>query len=205
MTQSRSRHPVSPDRLRAALRQAVPAMLLRAGSAASPEPLQVQRAPAPTAPAQMAAAQSTDAATRAELQALYARCLHTYRNAIRPQDTDHDDAGAAMALFVATCLHALNGTDATPQMIDTLERQLRGVVQHSADWHGAPVAQRQVFFERTAILGVLMAGHHGKARSEGAGALAEVRRVARAYLRQLLGFDPDALTIGASGLRVQPR
>ena len=122
----------------------------------------------PTAPAQMAAAQSQDAPTRAQLEALYARCLRTYRTSIRPQDTELDDAGAAVALFVAVNLHALHDIEATPSMLDVLERQLRGVTRRSAEWDVASRAQRQCFFERIAILAVLMAGNHGHAKSQGA-------------------------------------
>lgn len=203
MTQPRSG--LTHNRLDAALRKTLPAMLLRAGSMDSHEPLCVERAPKPSAPTQMAAAQSHDAAARAELEALYARCLQTYRDAIRPQDTEHDDVGAAMAWFVAANLHALNGSEATPATLQALEQQLRSMTRRNADWDTASNEQRQFFFERTAILGVLMAGNHGKAKSEGAAALAALRRIAREYLERLLGFNADSLTIGPCGLVVRNR
>ena len=205
MTQSRSGHLGTHNRLNAALRKTLPAMLLRAGSTGSHEPLRVERAPMPSAPMQMAAAQSQDAATRAELEALYTRCLQTYRDAIRPQDGEHDDVGAAMALFVGVNLHALNGVKATTATLEALELQLRGVTRRSADWDAATNDQRQFFFERTAILGVLMAGNHGKAKAQGATALAALRRVAREYLQHLLGFNADALTLGPNGLAMRNR
>ena len=205
MTQSRSGHHGTHSRLDAALRKTLPAMLLRAGSTDRHEPLRVERAPMPSAPTQMAAAQSQDAATRAELEAMYTRCLQTYRDAIRPQDGEHDDVGAAMALFVGANLHALNGATATPAMLEALEQQLRSVTCRSADWDAASKEQRQFFFERTAILGVLMAGNHAKAKAQGAAALAALRRIAREYLQQLLGFNADALTIGPDGLAMRER
>lgn len=200
MTQSRSGLHGAQRHLEATLRQTLPAMLLRAGTSDPDEPLQVERAGMPTAPAQMAAAQSQDAPTRAQLEALYARCLRTYRTSIRPQDTELDDAGAAVALFVAVNLHALHDIEATPSMLDVLERQLRSVTRRSAEWDVASRAQRQCFFERIAILGVLMAGNHGHAKSQGATALADLRCIAREYLEQLLGFKADRLTLGPAGL-----
>lgn len=194
------------SRLEATLRRTLPAMLLRAQLAQDDgEPLRVERAPMPTAPAQMAAAQSSDPAIRAELHALYGRCLQTYRDAIRPHDSETDDAGAAVALFAAANLHAINGVAVTQPMLDALELQLRGLSRRSADWDAATREQRQFFFERTAILAVLITGQHAKARAQGAPALAEVRRLARGYLEQLLGVDPARLTIGPAGLALRNR
>lgn len=193
-------------RLEATLRRTLPAMLLRAQLAQDDgEPLRVERAPMPTAPAQMAAAQSSDPALRAELRALYGRCLQTYRDAVRPHDGEHDDAGAAVALFAAANLHAINGAAVTQPMLDALELQLRGLSRRSADWDAATREQRQFFFERTAILAVLITGQHAKARAQRAPALTEVRRLARGYLEQLLGVDPARLTIGPAGLALRNR
>ena len=203
MTQSRSGLHGAQRHLDATLRQTLPAMLLRASASDSDEPLQVERAAMASAPTQMAAAQSADPTTRAQLEALYARCLQTYRSAIRPQDTAWDDVGAAVALFVAVNLHALHDIEATPSVLDVLERQLRSVTRRSAEWDVAPREQRQFFFERIAILGVLMAGNHGKAKSQGATALAELHRIAREYLEQLLGFNADRLTVGPAGLAMR--
>ncbi|HEX6018732.1 MAG TPA: DUF6683 family protein [Burkholderiaceae bacterium] len=180
-------------------------MLLRAQLSQDDEPLRVVPAPMPIAPTRMAAAQSNDTATRAELQALYTRCLQTYRDAAHSEGGEHEDAGAAMALFVAANLSALNDVEVTPTLLDVLERQLRGLTRRSADWDAAPPEKRQYFFERTAILGVLITGHHGNAKTQGAAALADVRRIARGYLEQLLGFDPRRLTIGPAGLTLRSR
>lgn len=201
MTQSRSGLHATNRQLQATLRKTLPAMLLRAGlSPDHDHPLRIERAPTPTAPAQMAATQVQDAATRADLCAMYARCLQTYRDAIRPQDTEADDAGAAMAFFVAANMHALHAVAPSQQMVDALEQQLRAVTRRVAEWDAASPAQRQFFFERLAILGVLMIGNVAKAKAEAPGATAELRRTARQYLQQMLGFSPDALTIGPDGL-----
>ena len=201
MTQSRSGLHAANRQIQAALSKTLPAMLLRAGlSPDHDHPLRVERAPAPAAPTQMAATQSQDAAVREELAAMYARCLQTYRDSIRSQDTDVDDAGAAMAFFVAANLHVLHAVQASSQTLEILERQLRGVTRRAAEWDGASPPQRQFFFERIAILGVLMIGSRAKALSQGPAAMAELRRTARQYLHQMLGFNPDALTIGPDGL-----
>jgi hypothetical protein len=134
---------------------------------------------------------------------MYARCLQTYRDSVRPLDTLDDDAGAAMAFFVAANLRALRTVQASQHTLDTLERQLRGVTRRSADWDTASQEQRQFFFERLAILGVLMAGSHERAKSQGPAAMADLQRTAREYLRQMLGFNPDALTIGPEGLAMR--
>ncbi len=56
-----------------------------------------------------------------------------------------------------------------------------------------------------AILGVLMTGNHAKASTQGAGPLAEVRRIASRYLEQLLGLNPKLLTLGPAGLAMRSR
>lgn len=201
MTQFRSGLHAAHRQAQATLRKTLPAMLLRTGlSPDHDQPLRIERAPAPTAPTQMAAAQGRDDATREQLATMYARCLQTYRDSIRPQDTESDDAGAAMAFFVAANLHTLRAVRASQQTLDTLEQQLRAVTRRSAEWDAATPAQRQFFFERLAILGVLMIGSHDKAKSQGPAAMAELRRTARQYLQQMLGFNPDSLTIGQDGL-----
>ena len=207
MTHSRSGLHAASRRFDAALRQTVPAMLLRAGLSSDPEhpPLRVERAPTATAPTQMATLQSRDAATRAQLETLYATCQKTYRESIRPQDTEDDDAGAAVALFISANLHVLHDEQATPDMFEALELQLRGVTRRSAEWDAASQAQRQAFFERIAILAVLMAGSLDRAKSEGPAALADLRRTARQYLQQMLGVNPDLLTIGPTGLVMRGR
>lgn len=201
MTQFRSGLHAANRQAQAALCKTLPAMLLRTGlSPDHDQPLRIERAPAPTAPTQMAAAQSRDEATREQLAPMYASCLQTYRGSIRPQDTESDDAGAAMAFFIIANLHALRTVQTSQPIFDTLEQQLRGVTRRSAEWDRATLQQRQFFFERLAILGVLMIASYEKAKAEGPAAMAELRRTARQYLQQMLGLNPDSLTIGPDGL-----
>lgn len=165
-------------------------------------PLHIEPAATPLAPRQMAAAQCAGGATRERLAASYEVCLSTYRDIARNQGgaADVDDVGAVMAFFVAINLHALHGVDIAADALKPLERQLRGVSRLAADWDAAPPAQRQVFFERIAIVSILMSRSLADAAAQGPAALADVRRSARAYLQHVLGLNPDRVTLGANGL-----
>lgn len=176
------------------------------GDAPSDRPaLTVQRASAPIAPARLASAHPGDAAARERARELYRRCLAHYRGVVRPQDqsSDFDDAGAAVAAFVAANLGALQGEPVTPGMLRALERQLHGIARVSSDWKAAPIVERQAYFEQMALLAVLVAESAAQAPAQGAAAVAKVRQAARGYLRQLLGLDPDHLTLGPQGLGVR--
>jgi len=166
--------------------------------------LTVERASTPRAPAWMADAQSSDPAARRSAREMYQRCLEIYRTVVRPQDTTHDDAGAALAVFVAINLNVLHDLPTTPAALLLLERQLLGVARQVSAWDSASIAQRQFYFEQMATLGVFVAGLMERARSEGAAAQAKVRKTARDYLRHVLGMDPDLLTFGAHGLALRP-
>jgi hypothetical protein len=164
----------------------------------------VERASTSRAPTWTADAQSSDPAARRSARETYQRCLEIYRTAVRPQDTTHDDAGAALAFFVAINLNALHDLPTTPDVLLLLERQLLGLVRQISAWDSASIAQRQFYFEQIATLGVFVAGLMERARSEGAAALAKVQKTARGYLRHVLGMDPDLLTFGAHGLALRP-
>jgi hypothetical protein len=166
--------------------------------------LLVERSPHSVGPARMAEALQVDAATREQMRAAYEQCLHTYRNVVRAQDIGlpFDDAVAAVAYFVAANLYALTGIDSTPLMLVRLERQLGALVHMTTRWDAAPIADRQLYFEQTAISGVLMASMAKQARSRGAEAVATLKSTARRNLHQLLGLDPDLLSLGRDGLTV---
>jgi hypothetical protein len=119
------------------------------------------------------------------------------------QGSEYDDAGAAVAAFVAANLCALQGQPVTAEMLRALERQLHGIARVSSDWKAAPVVERQAYFEQMALLAVLVAESAAQATAQGAAAVAKVRQAARGYLRQLLGLDPDHLTLGPQGLGVR--
>jgi hypothetical protein len=181
--------------------------LLQAESARAAElaPLRLPPAPVATAPLQLAAAQTTDPRTRRQLVASYERCLRIYREIARSQapDTTDDDLGAAMALFVAANLLALHGVDADRALMPRLERQLRGVSRRASNWDACSPAQRQTFFERIAILAVLVSGSHARAAAQGPAERAKVRAAARLYLQDMLGLNPELLTLGPEGLAVR--
>jgi len=167
--------------------------------------LTVERARAPIAPARLARAHPGDAAARERARQLYERCLQHYRCVVRAQDQGSglDDAGAAVAAFVAANLGALQARPVTPGMLRALQRQLHGITRASSGWKAAPVVERQAYFEQMALLAVLVAESAAQAASQGAAAVAKVQHAARGYLRQLLGLDPDHLTLGPDGLAVR--
>jgi len=182
------------------------ASALARGSDTTP-PLQVEPATTPVAPRQMAAAQSADAGAKERLAASYEACLRIYRDIAGTQGgaAGLDDVGAAMAFFVAINLHALRGVDVEAHAMRPLERQLRGVTRLVANWDAATQAQRQFFFERIAIVSILMSRSLTDAQSQGPAATADVRRSAREYLQHVLGLDPDLVTLGEDGLALRDK
>ncbi|HSW27140.1 MAG TPA: DUF6683 family protein [Burkholderiaceae bacterium] len=186
------------------LRNVLTNALLQAGlGGGSDQPaLRVARATVATAPAQMAAELAADdAATREQITASYEHCLVSYR-ALEPTrgEPDVDDVGLAMAFFVAINLRVLHGVDADADMLRSLEQQLRGVTRTRSNWDAASIEERQSFFERTAIASVVMSASAAGAAARGPEGVANVQRAARQYLEQMLGMNPDCMTLGPSGL-----
>jgi hypothetical protein len=176
------------------------------GRTPSDEPaLTVERARQPLAPALLAASCPGGPAARHEMRALYHRCLVHYRRLRRnePRPDDVDDVGAAVADFVAANMQALHGTAATPAVRLRLERQLAGIVRTSAAWSQADARDRQLYFEKLAVLAVLIGESAVQAVRQGPAAIDNVQRAARHYLRELLGIDPDRLTLGDAGLALR--
>ena len=189
------------------LRESLARTLLNAGDAVDgdDEPLTLPRAWAPLGPAQLASAHPGSPVDRLTVRALYERCLLHYRTAVRADDTARgvDDVGAALARFVAANVEALHGTHATPGMLRRLESQLVGIVRRSPAWSVADVQDRQAFFEQVALLSVLVADCTAQAHLQGPAAIDNLRRAARGYLRQLIGLDPEWLTLGREGLALR--
>jgi hypothetical protein len=169
------------------------------------ERLLVERAAQSLAPAHLSGASPTDDKTRADLLALYEQCLQAYRSSVRPQDAAQpfDDVGAALAYFVATNLGALRGIEPSPAMLQRLEAQLLNMARMTAGSDKASLAERQLYFEHLATIGVLVAAMTRRATSEGAASMAKVHTAARAYLRQVLGIDPEHLDLDESGLSLR--
>jgi Family of unknown function (DUF6683) len=168
----------------------------------SQPPLKVERAAVATAPSRMAAAQASDPAAREQIAASYERYLQTYRAMLQAPagEESADDVGRAVAFFVAVNLHALHGVDPDTEILIPLERQLRGLTRASSNWDTASTAQRQAFFEQIAIASMLISRTRAAAASQGAAAVAHVQRAARSYLEQMLGLDPDLVTLAPTGL-----
>jgi hypothetical protein len=172
-------------------------------------PMTVTRAAEPLGPTRLAGVHPPGAA-RDEARALYAGCLRHYRETVGAQDLDSgvadaaiDDAGAAVAHFVAANLFALGSPRATPEMLVHLQRQLLPAARLSSNWVSASTTERQMFFEQVALLAVLIDGMAQHAASQDAAAQTKVRDAARLYLRQFLGLNPDALTLDAQGLALR--
>ena len=200
-------HPSSAfiDDLSRRLRQATFDAVLGQAAVGDDSPaLTVPRAAAALGPSRLAQAHPAGAA-RGEAQALYERCLQHYREALRPQDAARgfDDVGAAAAYFVAANLMALTGQRPTPAALLQLERQLRRVMHTSTTFAELPATERQAYVEELALLAVLVGEAAVQAQSQGPAAVAHVQRAARGYLQQLLGLNPDALTLGPKGLMLR--
>jgi len=172
---------------------------------ASPAQLLVARAPKSVAPDRLARMRPGDAAAQEQLRATYEECLRTYRSVVRVKDAglETDDAGAALAFFVAANLYALTDVEATPEILARLERQLGVLARVTSAWDTAPMAQRQIYFEQLATVGVFVAAMAQHAKSQGLDAIAAVQRAARGYLQHVLGLDPDLLTLGPDGLALR--
>ena len=140
-----------------------------------------------------------------QARALYERCLAHYRSQVRAEDEalGVDDVGAAAANFVAANMIALHGLDVSPLAVLRLERQLSGAVRHTAAWDSAAARERQAYFEQLAVLAVLISETNKQAALQGPAASANVKRAARGYLMQLLGLNPDELTLGPEGLTLR--
>jgi hypothetical protein len=199
--------PTPPD-LTQRLRQAMAASLRALHAAGGSEPpLLVPQAPSPIGPGQLARSHPGSARERLELAAMYQRCLQHHRSLQQAEGaSDHtDDLGAALAHFVGANLQALHGTPPPSGALPALARQLSVIVRASPAWTGAPLRDRQAYAEQVVILSVLMLDLSARAQREGPAGIANVQRGARNYLRQLLGLDPDLLTLDVSGLVLRDR
>jgi hypothetical protein len=200
---ARLAHPVA-DSIAHAVRRAVFDAILHAcdDGWADDEVLTVEPAPQPMGPALLAAAHGE--AEQPKMRTLYEGCLHHYRGVVGDGPGDRDDVVAAVAHFVAANMQALHGLTVTPAMLLALHRQLGGVARLSSRWDQASVRERQVFFEKMAIVAVLVDQTWTLAQSLGPTSMANVQRGARNYLRELFGFDPDRLLLSDDGLGLAP-
>jgi hypothetical protein len=162
-------------------------------------PLTVPRARTPLAPARLARTHPGPVGARVQARALYERCLALFRQRFSPAGAGADDAGIALTLFVCACIGALRDVRIDAARAERVERQMRAVLRASA-WRRGDQRERQLYVEQLAIVGMLVRECAVQARQEGPASMANVQRSARGYLRQLLGIDPDRLTLGDEGL-----
>jgi hypothetical protein len=190
--------PLLSAQLSRLVQQALATALHEAAAADAP-PLHVAAAAQPDGLA-LLAAHHTDPSARREALALYRRCLEHYRSRLQPQLSPgqaDDDLGAAAAFFVLANHAALHDAEPDPALLRPVERQLRHWL---AGGQALPLAERQRSFEQLAALGVLVNESRVAARSQGEPARRRLHDAARGYLHQLLGLEPDRLTLSATGL-----
>ena len=192
-----------------AVRQVVFDSILHGASGAGDErSLTVPRSAEPIAAAVLAASQPEP--RRADLCALYETCLLHYRRVTglareqqaqgASKEPPDDDVREAVAHFVAANMQALRDITITPSMLQRLHAQLAGVAHLSSGWDRASLVERQLYFEKMAIIAVLVDQTWSRAKTQGPQAVAHVRRGARGYLRELFGFEPDRLKLSEDGL-----
>jgi hypothetical protein len=185
------------------LRRALFESMLRIGDGTADErKLTVPPAAQPIAPALLAAVHPE--ASRPAMCALYEVCLRHYRSEVGGGAGQPDDVRGAVARFVAANMQALQAIEITPSMIERLRSQLAVVTRLSSRWERAGLRERQLFFEKMAIVAVLIDQAWTRASTEGPAAIEHVRSGARTYLRELLGLEPDGLTLSESGLGLTP-
>jgi hypothetical protein len=207
-TRSIHRQPQGPakqiEQVTRLVRKTVVDAMVRASLASGTDqpPLRVVRAAQANAPAQMAAEQAADPSAREQLTASYERCLASYRAFQQTQggEPDLDDVGRAVAFFIGVNLHVLHGVEADADMLQALEPQVRGIARARSNWDAASIAERQAFFERIAIVSVVVSGSWAGAAAHGPAGIDNVQCAARQYLEQMMGLNPDFLTLGPTGL-----
>ncbi|WP_157265979.1 DUF6683 family protein [Azohydromonas aeria] len=183
-----------PQRMRHALADA--------HAVADAAPLTLPAARVPRAPGLLADALPGSPAAREERRALYVRCLAHYRRSVGASagtgSRRDDDVAEAAAHFVVANLRALQGVDATPAVFDALKAQLAGVLRPGLA--ALALREQQDTFEKFALLAVLIGETWTVALRQGPAAMANVRQAARGYLLELLGLEPQRLTLGPGGL-----
>ncbi len=135
---------------------------------------------------------------------LYLRCLVHYRDALRPQDREQDDAGVALACMLAASLQALEAHAVTPERWARITLWLQQHVVPGVDWGQAPTSEQQDFFARMALLAVALGEWSLEASKRGATAQATAHIMARQHLQVELGLDHETLLKAMRWLDVIP-
>ncbi|HSI59253.1 MAG TPA: DUF6683 family protein [Ideonella sp.] len=149
--------------------------------------------------AELARRQARDPAGRARAQSLFERCLRHYREQLRPLDRQ-DDAGVALACLLAACIQAQSLQAVTLPRWRAVHDWLEAWVADDLDWDGAPIEQRQDFFERMACLAVAIGEWTVQASRQGEPAIRTAQALARGSLKAELGLSIEQLADGLSGV-----
>ncbi len=176
-------------RLVAALEQSV-----RTSPAADDAPGQTLT---PSTPWQLPSTDIAQAAQRlspaAQQTPLYLRCLSHYRDELRAQDQDHDDAGAALACMLAAAAQAIEKHAVTPERWQAVSRWLQRDLMPAVDWSAASATERQDVFARWALLAVALGEWSLEASKRGGVAQQTASLMARQHLVVEFGVDARLL------------
>jgi hypothetical protein len=162
-----------------------------------------------TAMQSLAREQARDPAGRAQAASLMARCLRHYREQIRPDD-DEDDAGVALACFLAACMQAQEGLAVTPERWRAVHDWVQawagddGAAGGPA-WGTTPPAQQADFFERMACMAVAIGEWTVVASRQGEAAMRSARMFAASSLRAQLGLELPGLSAALAACSAAPR
>ncbi len=143
-------------------------------------------------------------APAASMAPLYLRCLTHYRDDLRPQDIDQDDAGVALACMLAASLQALEAHAVTLSRWSQLTTWVVRHVMPTVDWTRATTAEHQQFFARMALLAVALGEWSLEASKRGSIAQDTARLMARQHLDFELGLDAELLLKSMRWLDVIP-
>jgi hypothetical protein len=143
-------------------------------------------------------------APAASMAPLYLRCLTHYRDDLRAQDVDADDAGAALACMLAASLQALEAHAVTLPRWSRITTWLVGHVMPAVDWSRASTVEQQQFFARMALLAVALGEWSLEASKRGTAAQATARLMAKQHLEVEFGLDAELLLKSMRWLDVIP-
>lgn len=138
--------------------------------------------------------QAGDAVGRARAGSLLTRCLQHYREQIRPDDEAEDDAGVALACFLAACVQAQEGRAVTPERWRAVHDWILAWAADGLDWDAVPAGEQAAFFERMASLAVAIGEWSVVASRQGAAAVRSAQMLARSSLQGQLGLEIEALS-----------
>lgn len=192
--------------LRNALHEALSA--LAPGSDGDAPLLDTKEQPAPPTTWRVARVDIAEVSRRlapaASMAPLYLRCLTHYRDDLRPQDVDADDAGVALACMLAASLQALEAHAVTLARWSKLTTWLARNVLPAVDWARASTAEKQQFFARMALLAVALGEWSLEASKRGTAAQATARLMAKQHLEVEFGLDTELLLKSMRWLDVIP-